>query len=61
MQQAIPLNLLPKTIQDAIKVTRMLGIEYLWVDSICIVQDDSKDFQKESVDMGKIYQHAISL
>jgi hypothetical protein len=59
MQQAIPLALLPKTIQDAIQVTRMLGIEYLWVDSICIVQDDSDDFQKESVNMGKIYQQAL--
>ncbi|KAH6723242.1 heterokaryon incompatibility protein-domain-containing protein [Leptodontidium sp. MPI-SDFR-AT-0119] len=59
MQQAIPLASLPKTIQDAIKVTRRLGVEYLWVDSICILQDDSDDFQCESANMGKIYQHAL--
>jgi Heterokaryon incompatibility protein (HET) len=59
MQQSIPLALLPKTIQDAIKVARRLGIEYLWVDSICIVQDDSDDFERESANMGKIYQQAL--
>lgn len=59
MQQAIPLASLPKTIQDAIKVTRRLGAEYLWVDSICILQDDSDDFQRESANMGKIYQQAL--
>jgi len=59
MQQAIPLALLPNTIQDAIKVTRMIGVKYLWVDSICIVQDDEDDFRKESENMGRIYQQAI--
>jgi len=59
MQRSIPLPSLPKTIQDAIKVTRKLGVEYLWVDSICIVQDDSEDFQRESANMGKIYQQAL--
>lgn len=31
---------LPKTFQDAVTVTRMLGVRYLWIDSICIIQDD---------------------
>lgn len=31
---------LPKTFQDAISVTRKLGIRYLWIDSVCILQDD---------------------
>lgn len=31
---------LPKTFQDAIIVTSKLGFEYIWIDSLCIVQDD---------------------
>lgn len=33
-------ELLPKTFQDAISITRKLGIQYLWIDSLCILQDD---------------------
>ncbi len=34
------LSVLPKTFQDAIAVTRQVGIQYLWIDSFCIIQDD---------------------
>ncbi|KAN0120369.1 HET domain containing protein [Hyaloscypha variabilis] len=36
-------DLLPRSIDDAIGVTRCLGIRYLWVDSLCIIQDDDAD------------------
>ncbi|RYP37982.1 hypothetical protein DL767_002710 [Monosporascus sp. MG133] len=49
---------LPKTIQDAVKVTAALGIEYLWVDSICIVQDDGDDKAREIAHMPSIYNGA---
>ncbi|RYP07637.1 hypothetical protein DL764_002374 [Monosporascus ibericus] len=49
---------LPKTIQDAVKVTAALDIEYLWVDSICIVQDDDDDKAREIADMPSIYNGA---
>lgn len=38
--QAIEISELPKSFQDAILVTRYLKISFLWIDSICIVQDD---------------------
>ncbi|RYP78176.1 hypothetical protein DL771_000653 [Monosporascus sp. 5C6A] len=49
---------LPKTIQDAVTVAAALDIEYLWVDSICIVQDDDDDKAREIADMPSIYNGA---
>ncbi|KAH7371492.1 heterokaryon incompatibility protein-domain-containing protein [Pyrenochaeta sp. MPI-SDFR-AT-0127] len=49
---------LSKTFQDAIRVTRRLGIEYIWIDSLCIVQDDKNDWLQESERMGAVYANA---
>jgi len=46
---------LPLSFQDAIRVTRWLGQRYIWIDSICIVQDDDKDWDEESAKMADIY------
>lgn len=54
----IALHTLSQTIQDAIHVTRKLGIRYLWVDALCIVQDDEASKVKEIDQMGKIYSNA---
>ncbi|KAE9381644.1 HET-domain-containing protein [Stipitochalara longipes BDJ] len=56
--EEIPLQLLPQTNQDAIKITRFLGIRYLWVDAICIIQDLETDWQIESENMGNIYHNS---
>lgn len=53
-----PLDSLPQTLQDAIIVTRRLGLKYLWVDAICIIQDDDSDKNLEIKKMGHIYQGA---
>jgi len=57
-KEAIVFECLSKTFQDALRVTRRLGIEYIWVDSLCIVQDDEKDWLRESKNMGSIYTNA---
>jgi hypothetical protein len=49
---------LPKTFQDAIDVTRRLGIQYLWIDSLCIIQDCEKDKEKEIAFMYQVYSNA---
>ena len=54
----LPIGFLPKTISDAIKVTRMLKIRFLWVDALCILQDSTEDKMKEINTMGDIYKHA---
>lgn len=48
-------NWLPRTFQDAIIVCRSLSIRYLWIDSLCIHQDDDDDWRQESARMGSIY------
>ncbi|KAF4634641.1 hypothetical protein G7Y89_g3469 [Cudoniella acicularis] len=50
---------LPHTITDAIHVTRSLGISYLWVDALCIVQDDKAHKHRQISQMGHIYSQAL--
>jgi hypothetical protein len=53
--QEIPYNSLCKTFRDAIEITRSLGLSWLWIDCLCIIQDDPNDWQKESVRMTTVY------
>jgi hypothetical protein len=50
---------LPQTIKDAVTVTMEMGYSYLWVDSICIMQDNDKDRTNEIARMPAIYNNAI--
>ncbi|KAK1532097.1 uncharacterized protein CCOS01_04080 [Colletotrichum costaricense] len=58
-QQGIEVRNLPKTIQDAIHVTRQLGVKLLWVDSLCIVQNDPALLAREAGDMAHYYANSI--
>ena len=49
----------PRTVQDAVNLVRLLGLRYLWVDSICIVQDSQADMQDQFPKMGQIYGNAL--
>jgi hypothetical protein len=49
---------LTKTFEDAVKVTREIDVRYLWIDSLCIVQDEPEDFKKECSRMSLIYARA---
>jgi len=49
---------LPKTFQDAIIISASLDVNYIWIDSLCILQDDKTDWASESVKMGLIYQNS---
>ncbi|KAH6880427.1 heterokaryon incompatibility protein-domain-containing protein [Thelonectria olida] len=50
---------LPQTFFDAVQATRELGLGYLWIDSLCIVQDDRSDFETECARMNTIYAGAL--
>jgi hypothetical protein len=49
---------LPLTFRDAIKVARGLKVQYLWIDSLCIIQGDDKDWKEESKRMEDVYTSA---
>lgn len=55
---SIPTENLPQTIKDAVTVAHQLGITYLWVDSLCIVQDDESDKALQLSQMSQIYKSA---
>ena len=56
--ESIDFDKLPKTFQDAVTVTRELGVQYLWVDSLCIIQKDADDWDIESKKMEKVFGSA---
>ncbi|KAH7390220.1 heterokaryon incompatibility protein-domain-containing protein, partial [Cadophora sp. MPI-SDFR-AT-0126] len=58
-RRRIPLDSLPRTVRDAVQVTRELGIRYLWVDALCIIQEDAEDWGRESAVMGQIYRKSL--
>jgi hypothetical protein len=51
-------SVFPQTLQDAIEVCRSLDIYYIWIDALCIVQDDDEDKALEIAKMGSIYRGA---
>ena len=57
-RQRLPMAILPETFRHAIQVVRSLGFQYLWIDSLCIVQDILQDWSSESIKMAQIYQNA---
>lgn len=58
-KKRIPVEKLPRTVKDAIDVTRLLGYRYLWVDALCIVQDDEEFRNRELGKMGDVYRYAL--
>ncbi|KAF2661439.1 HET-domain-containing protein, partial [Lophiostoma macrostomum CBS 122681] len=55
-KQRVPWEALPKTFKEAVEATHGLGVKYLWIDSLCIVQDDVDDWRREGSKMGAIYR-----
>ena len=54
----LPWEALKKTFRDAIALTHFLGMEYLWIDSLCILQDDLDSWSQQSKEMNSIYGNA---
>lgn len=54
----IHLDELSPTLRDAVRIARWLDVEYLWIDALCIIQDDAQDWEEQSVQMGNIYRQS---
>lgn len=50
-----PSSALPQTLRDAVDVTRHFGLQYIWIDSLCIIQADKVDWSTESAKMARVY------
>ncbi|KAG8161671.1 hypothetical protein KVR01_008658 [Diaporthe batatas] len=57
-RKGVPVESLPRTFRDAITVTRQLGFQYIWIDSLCIIQGKQGDFDTEGKRMEGIFSHA---
>ncbi|KAK6822544.1 heterokaryon incompatibility [Apiospora arundinis] len=56
--QFIDIDQMPRVVFDAVLTCRALGIDYLWVDALCIIQGDHDDWTRESAMMGSVYFHS---
>jgi hypothetical protein len=57
-RQRIMFDKLPRTLQDAIMIARFLEYDYIWIDCLCIVQDDARDWAQEAARMADVYSNA---
>ncbi|KAK0104261.1 hypothetical protein ONS96_005353 [Cadophora gregata f. sp. sojae] len=57
LKSGIPMWRLSKNFAHAIIITRELKLRYLWIDSLCIIQDLASDWNKEAATMHKVYSH----
>lgn len=58
----LDVTILPKNFQDVFRLARLLGLQYVWIDSLCILQegDEGKDWQCEALQMARYYQYSLS-
>jgi hypothetical protein len=50
---------LPKTFRDAVTIALRIGISWLWIDSLCIVQNDTEDWESEAARMAAVYENSF--
>lgn len=58
MEKAVPFNQLSKTFQDALIICKQLKIRYIWIDSLCIIQDSVSDWQEQAALMSQFYSNS---
>ncbi|KAK6852191.1 hypothetical protein PG995_012316 [Apiospora arundinis] len=58
MKKNIDIGRLPRSFHDAVIVARQAGVKYLWIDSICIIQDDGDDWKAEAGKMEQVFSGA---
>ncbi|KAK6954929.1 hypothetical protein Daesc_002558 [Daldinia eschscholtzii] len=59
LEKPNPINHPPKTLRDAVHVAYRFGVQYLWIDRLCIYQDSCEDWRKEAGTMQDVYRNAL--
>ena len=59
LSSGVAIEILPRTMQDAINFTRNINLDWLWVDSLCIIQDSQEDWNREALTMRQVYQDSF--
>lgn len=57
-EEKVDLKEIPHTVADAITLCGKLGFQYLWVDRLCIIQDDEGDWSREASRMSQVYSNS---
>ncbi|KAF5659051.1 heterokaryon incompatibility protein [Fusarium circinatum] len=57
-RKGAPTSQLPQTFREAITVAHRFSIRYLWIDSLCIIQDSPEDWARESLQMHLVYANS---
>ncbi|KAM7185866.1 HET domain containing protein [Naviculisporaceae sp. PSN 640] len=57
-KSSVPWDVLSQTFRDAITLSRALGYRYIWIDSLCIIQDSDSDWRSEAAKMASVYSDA---
>jgi hypothetical protein len=58
-ERGIDIARLPRTFREAMLITHALGICYIWIDSLCIIQNSKDDWRQEAARMADVYRGAI--
>ncbi|KAJ8110890.1 hypothetical protein OPT61_g6382 [Boeremia exigua] len=58
-KSGVPVHEMSKIFIEAANITRHLNCRYLWVDSLCIIQDSAQDWEKEASRMSEVYSNAV--
>ncbi|KAK4124111.1 hypothetical protein N657DRAFT_616959 [Parathielavia appendiculata] len=57
LSEGVPWHDIPKTFADAMHVTRFPAVEYIWIDSLCIIRGDTGDWERDCTRMADVYRH----
>jgi hypothetical protein len=57
-KKGISIRELPQTFQDVVSIARYLQVQYVWINSLCIIQDDRSDWEREASKMAEIYTNS---
>ncbi|KAJ2901407.1 hypothetical protein MKZ38_001889 [Zalerion maritima] len=58
LSQGVDIATLPLTFQHAAQIAHLVGLRYMWIDSLCILQDSVGDWEVEAAAMSDVYRHA---